>query len=106
MIHSHPERLRLLLDLNKKFVSKLDIHDFFEALSIGLHAIEGWEYSFVALPESTKELKLHLVGPGMGELMVGMNLPIEGTVVGEVYRSGQPEFFRIAELPLFLITQN
>ena len=93
------DRLRLLLDLNNNFVSKLSLHEFFDALAESLRQIEGWEYSFVALPESTAHLKLALVGGGKGGLKVGMPIPIEGTVVGDVYRSGQAQFFRRADLP-------
>jgi formate hydrogenlyase transcriptional activator len=93
------DRLRLLLDLNNKFVSKLNIRDFFDALAATLHDLEGWEYSFVALPESGDDLKVHLVGDSTGELKLGTNVPIEGTVAGNVYRTGQTQFFRVADLP-------
>jgi formate hydrogenlyase transcriptional activator len=92
------DRLRLLLDLNNTFASKLSLHDFFHALAESLREIEGWEYSFVALPESPGDLKVHLVGASTGELRVGTTIPIKGTIAGDVYRSGQPQFFRIADL--------
>jgi formate hydrogenlyase transcriptional activator len=92
------DRLRLLLDLSNTFVSKLGLHDFFDALAEGLRQVEGWEYSFVALSESVDHLKVQLVGGGAGELRVGTSLPIEGTIAGHVYRSGQFEFFRVADL--------
>jgi len=92
------DRLRLLLDLSNAFVPKLSLGDFFDAFAESLREIEGWEYSFVALPESAATLKLHLVGGSTGELKAGTILPIEGTFVGDAYRSGQFHFFRVADL--------
>lgn len=92
------DRLRLLLDVSNTFVSKLSLHDFFDALAESLREIEDWEYSFVALPESAARLKVHLVGGSTGELKVGTSVPIGGTIAGDVYRSGQLQFFRIADL--------
>ena len=93
------DRLRLLLDLNNSLVSKLSLQEVFDALAESLSEIEGWEYSFIALPESATDLKLHLVGGGKdAALRAGMNIPIEGSVVGEVYRSGKLQLFRVADL--------
>jgi PAS domain S-box-containing protein len=92
------DRLRLLLDLSNAFVPKLSLSDFFDAFAESLREIEGWEHSFVALPESAASLKLHLVGGSTGELKAGMIVPVEGTFVGDAYRSGQFNFFRIADL--------
>ncbi len=95
------DRLHLLLSLSNQIVSKLDIGDFFDALAGNLREIEGWEYSIVLLPESASRLRVQLVGGNgnRGELKKGMDVPIEGTPAGNVYRSGQPEFFRFADLP-------
>jgi PAS domain S-box-containing protein len=92
------DRLRLLLDLSNVFVPKLSLSDFFDAFAEGLREIEGWEYSFVALPESVSSLTVHLVGGSTGELKAGTIVPIEGTFVGDAYRSGQFKFFRVADL--------
>jgi formate hydrogenlyase transcriptional activator len=95
------DRLHLLLSLSHQIVSKLDISDFFDALTDILREIEGWEYPAVLLPESASRLRVRLVGGSgnKGELKEGLSLPIEGTPAGNVYRSGQPEFFRFADLP-------
>jgi formate hydrogenlyase transcriptional activator len=91
------DRLRLLLDLNNAFVSKLDIRDFFSALATSLREVEGWVYPAILLPGAeSNHLHIYLGG---GPLKEGMSVPIEGTAVGKVYRSGQPEFFRMADLP-------
>jgi formate hydrogenlyase transcriptional activator len=95
------DRLHLLLSLSNQIVSRLDIRDFFDALAASLREIEGWEYSAVLLPESAGRLRIQLIGGSgsRGELKKGMDVPIEGTTAGNVYRSGQPEFFRFADLP-------
>lgn len=93
------DRLRLLLNLNNQFVPKLNIRSFFGALAESLREIEGWEYSAILLPESENRLQIHLVGGSTGALKEGTNVPIEGTIAGNVYRSGQPELFRLADLP-------
>ena len=92
------DRLRLLLDLSNAFVPKLSLGDFFDSFAESLREIEGWEYSFVALPESAASLKLHLVGGSTGELKAGMIVPVDGTFIGDTYRSGQFVFFRVADL--------
>jgi formate hydrogenlyase transcriptional activator len=84
--------------LSNAFVPKLSLRNFFDAVAESLREIEGWEYSFVALPESAASLKLHLVGGSTGELKAGTIVPIEGTFVGDAYRLGQFQFFRVADL--------
>jgi formate hydrogenlyase transcriptional activator len=92
------DRLRLLLSVSLQIASHLEVSELFSALAASLRELEGWEYSFIALPESADYLKVHLVGPSMGELSVGTNLPVEGTFAGKAYRFGKPEFFRVADL--------
>jgi formate hydrogenlyase transcriptional activator len=92
------DRLRLLLSVSLQIASHLNLGDLFNALATSLREMEGWEYSFVALPESADYLKIHLVGPGMGKPSVGTDLPVEGTFAGKAYRSGKPDFFRVADL--------
>ena len=91
------DRLRLLIDVNKAFAPKLDIQEFFDALSNSLGEIERWEYSFVALPDSATDLKVHLAGPARRDLRLGLSAPIDGSSAGKAFRSGQPEFFRVAD---------
>jgi formate hydrogenlyase transcriptional activator len=95
------DRLRLLLSVSHQIASHLDLPELFTALVTSLRELEGWEYSAILLPESASRLRIHLVGGSgsSGELKKGMGVPIEGTSAGNVYRSGQPEFFRFADLP-------
>jgi len=92
------DRLRLLLSVSLQIASHLEVHELFSALAASLRELEGWEYSFIALPGSADYLKIHLIGPGMGELRVGTDMPVEGTFAGKAYRLGKPEFFRVADL--------
>ena len=92
------DRLRLLLDLNQKFVSKLEIRDFFSALATSLREVEGWLYSAILLPDpESRHLQIYL--GGQGTLKKGARIRIEDTISGEAYRSGQPVLFRFEDLP-------
>ena len=93
------DRLRLLLDLNHRFIAKLDLSEFFDALLVGLHRLAGWEWATILLPESDSDrLKVYL-SPDDALLGEGITLPIEGSLTGRVYRSGEAVTFRAEDLP-------
>jgi formate hydrogenlyase transcriptional activator len=99
------DRLRLLLDLNHQLISKLDLRDFAEAVLDGLSRVAGWEWGTVLLPEPDSDrltIYLHRGGALTGGSLIeeGATIPIEGTLCGKVYRSGQPATFRTRDLPL------
>lgn len=98
------DRLRLLLDLNHHFIPKLETRDFFDAVSACLRRIEGWEGAAILLPEpSANELRIYLLEGGdlwVGSdppVKVGTLIPLEGTISGKVYKSGQPAIYRYDE---------
>ena len=96
------DRLRLLLDLNLHFISKLELHDFFEAVAEGLRRVEGWDGAAILLPEpSTNDLRLYLTqGIGDPPVKVGTLVPIDDTISGKVYKSREPEMFRFDEIQI------
>ena len=91
--------LRLLVDLTERFISKLDVNDVIEAVLAGLHELELWKWAAILFPEpSTDRLRVHL-SQGMKQgLLQDDTLPIEGTIMGRVYRSGQPLVFYPEEI--------
>jgi formate hydrogenlyase transcriptional activator len=97
-IQQERDRLRILLDLNRRFASKLDVREFFNALLAAVRELTGWEWATILLPESDSKLRVHL-SPENVYLREGLTIPIEGSLQGEVYRSGRPVSFNIEELP-------
>ena len=99
-LHRERDRLRLLLDLNTQFISKLELPDFFVALAMGLRRVDGWESAAILLPEpSTNNLRLYLAeGIVAPSVKVGTLIPLEPTIAGKVYKSGQAEMFRFGDL--------
>jgi formate hydrogenlyase transcriptional activator len=88
------DRLRLLIDLNLHFISKLDICDFFDVVAASLRRVEGWESATILLPDlSTRELRIYLNEGGDPPLKVGTLVPLDSSVAGKVYQSGQPFIF-------------
>jgi formate hydrogenlyase transcriptional activator len=93
------DRLRLLLDLNHQFASKLDVGEFFDALLDGLRRLAGWQWASILLPEPASHgLKVYL-SPDNAYLREGETLSIDGSLQGEVYRWRKPVAFRIEDLP-------
>jgi formate hydrogenlyase transcriptional activator len=94
------DRLRLLLDLNHYFISKLEVREFFAAVADGLRQVEGWNSSTLLLPEpGTNLLRVYLNVGTLMQAEAKMVVPIDSSVSGAVYRSGEPLVFSFAELP-------
>ncbi len=97
-IQQERDRLRILVDLNRRFASKLDIREFFDAVLAAVRELTGWQWATILLPDSSSQLRVHL-SPENAYLREGLTIPIEGSLQGEVYRSGKPVSFNIGELP-------
>jgi formate hydrogenlyase transcriptional activator len=94
------DRLRLLLELNHHFVSKLEIREFFAAVANGLNQVEGWKSATILLPDASgRRLQDYLNAGNLKPAEERLSLPIEGTMSGKVFRSGQPAIFRFEDLP-------
>jgi formate hydrogenlyase transcriptional activator len=93
------DRLRLLLDLNHRFAAKLDVREFFDALLDGLRRHAGWPWATILLPEPASHGLKVFLSPDNAYLREGETLPIDGSLQGEVYRSGKPVAFHIEDLP-------
>src|SRR4030095_11997633 len=87
------DRLRLLLDVNHAIGSRLELHDFLEAVSRCLQRILSHEMVSISLYEpEDDQLRLYsLVFPGgHGLIREGMTMPVKDTVLGRVLTSRKP----------------
>ncbi|HYL13405.1 MAG TPA: sigma 54-interacting transcriptional regulator [Terriglobales bacterium] len=98
-LHHERDRLQLLLDLNHRFISKLDVREFFHALMDGIRLMAGWQWASILLPEPSSDRLSVYLSSDNSYLREGYTLPIDGSLQGKVYRSAKPVAFRIEDLP-------
>jgi formate hydrogenlyase transcriptional activator len=87
------DRLRILLEVNNAIASRLELHDFLEAVSRCLQRILSHELVSISLYEPEEQhLRLYsLIFPhGHGLIREGLTMPVEGTVLGKVLTSRKP----------------
>jgi formate hydrogenlyase transcriptional activator len=87
------DRLRLVLDLNNRIASNLDLHQLFQALLSELHQVMECEFVGLAVPEGKGEQLridvLECVEP-KGSIREGMLIPVLGSPSGQAFRTGKP----------------
>jgi formate hydrogenlyase transcriptional activator len=86
------DRLRLLLDLNNRTASNLDLHQLFQALLTELKQIMECEFVGLALPETKgDQLRLDVLEcvESNGSIQQGMLIPIHGSAAGQSFRTGK-----------------
>ena len=86
------DRLRLLLDLNNRIASNLDLHQLFQALLAELKQIMECEFVGLALPESKGEqLRVDVLEcfEPRGSIREGMLIPVQGSPAGQAFRTGK-----------------
>jgi len=94
------DRLRLLLDLNNRVVSNLDLRQLFQVSSTELRRIMECDFVGLALPESGgKQLRQHMFeySQGQGSMYEGRLLPVEGSSSGVAFRNAKPFILQSAE---------
>jgi PAS domain S-box-containing protein len=87
------DRLRLLLDLNNRVASNLDLRQVFQAISSEIRHIFRCDFLGLARPDTTgKQLRQHMIDfpQSKGLMKEGAFYPIEGSLSGAVFRSGKP----------------
>jgi formate hydrogenlyase transcriptional activator len=95
------DRLRLLLDLNNRVASNLDLPQFFQAISSELRRVFNCDCVSLALPDpGGANLRLSVLDfpEGRGFAREEAVILIEGSPSGEVFRSGKPLVLRADEL--------
>jgi len=87
------DRLRILLEVNHAIGSRLELHDFLEAVSRTLQRVLSHDVVSISLYEPEEEqLRLYtLIFPGgHGLIQEGMTMPVKGTILGAVLKSRRP----------------
>jgi formate hydrogenlyase transcriptional activator len=87
------DRLRLLLDLNNRVASQLDLRSTFEAISSELRRVFDCDFVGLALPESSgRQLRQYMIDfpDSKGLFKEGALYPIEGSLSGFVFRNIKP----------------
>ena len=87
------DRLRLLLDLNNRVVSDLDLRQVFHAISSEIRRIFKCDFVGLARPDSTdKQMRQHMIDfpESKGLMKEGTLYPMEGSLSGAVFRSAKP----------------
>jgi formate hydrogenlyase transcriptional activator len=90
---SEQTKLNLFLDLNNSVVSNLDLGEMLRSVSPNIRKTMRLEGVAVILPDATAEhLLLYAVDfpDGKGELLQDLSKPLEGSLAGQVFRSGKP----------------
>lgn len=99
------DRLRLLLDLTHQFVAKMDVPSVIDAVLAALRQRDGWTWAAILLPGRSPESSMDRLtvylnrGSDTSLLAEDTTVPIEGSISGKVYQSGQPVTFRAEDLP-------
>jgi PAS domain S-box-containing protein len=86
------DRLRLLLDLNNRIASNLDLHQLFQALLGELKQIMECEFVGLALPDSKEEqLRVDVLEcfEPKSSIREGMLIPVQGSPAGQAFRTGK-----------------
>ena len=92
-LQQEKERLRLLLDLNNAVVSNLELQELLRAISGSVRRVMSCDAVTVLLPEpGGSQLRAYVVDfpASRGFLEEGKLAPIEGSLPGRIFRSGQP----------------
>ena len=95
------DRLRLLLDLTNNVVSSLDLRGVFRAVSATLRRFAQSDSAMLLLPDSERN-QLRLLALDLPEsrgfLREEMLIPVEGSHVGQVFRTGEPRILESGDL--------
>ena len=87
------EQLKLVLELNNQVVSNLEFHDLLRAASASVRQVMHCDAAAIMLADAEgKYLKVHALDypDSRGVFTEGSVVPIEGTMPGNTFKSGQP----------------
>ena len=88
------DRLQLLLDLNNRVVSNLELRELFSAISSGIRRVLQCDYAGLSLPHPERErmMKVYALDfpEGKGLLHEELTIPFEGSCSARAYLSGKP----------------
>lgn len=101
LLESERTRLRLILDLNNSVVSNLDLREVLRAVSPGIRKIMHLDGVALILPDAAnKQLELYALDfpNGKGIAYQNMSRPLDGSLAGQVFRTGKPWVGNIEDL--------
>ncbi len=87
------DRLKLILDLSNQVVSNLEFHDLLVAASVSVRRVMDCDAAAIMLAESEgTQLRVHALDfpESRGIFTEGVNVPIDGTMPGDSFKSGKP----------------
>src|SRR6185295_18012647 len=87
------DRLRLILDISNTITAKLDLQDLLHAVAATLRkALQCDGASITVADTQAGYLRFHAVDfpESVGIARPGFLMPIEGTLLGELFRTGKP----------------
>jgi len=97
------DRLRALLEINNAVVTCLDPKPLFQAISASLRHTFGIDYiSLVTYDQEANTFRLHALDfpEGSGIIREDALIPVDSSVVGDVYRTREARFLSIEEAAL------
>ncbi len=84
------DRLKLLLDVTSSVVSNLELRDILRAITTDIRAVMRCDVVCFQLPDcESGQLRLYFDFPE-SDPQDGRTIPIEGTLAGRVFRTGEP----------------
>ncbi|HYL82357.1 MAG TPA: PAS domain S-box protein, partial [Candidatus Acidoferrum sp.] len=101
-LENERDRLRLLLELTNQVVSSLDLRGVFRAVSTSLRRFARADAAMLLLPDPERNrLRLFALDlpESRGFLREGMHIPVEGSYLGQVFRTGEPRVIEGPDLP-------
>jgi formate hydrogenlyase transcriptional activator len=93
------DRLRLILDINNTIVANLELQDLLHAVSASLRRALRCDAAAITVADvQAGGLRFHAVDfpESMGVARPGILMPIEGTLLGEVFKTGRPTLHSLA----------
>jgi formate hydrogenlyase transcriptional activator len=100
-LESERKKLQLILDLNNSVVSNLELRDVLFSISPSIRKIMRLDGVALLLPDAAnRQLQLYALDfpDGKGILHQDMSRPLDGSLVGEVFRTGKPWVGSIEDL--------
>jgi formate hydrogenlyase transcriptional activator len=95
------DRLALLLEINNAVVAHLDDRSLFQSISSALRERLGVDFLSLTVPNrdgTALERRLMDFPTGSGAVREGVSIPVDGTLAGIAYATGEPQFFSGTEL--------
>ncbi|MCU1314448.1 MAG: Sigma-54 dependent transcriptional regulator (Modular protein) [Acidobacteriaceae bacterium] len=92
-LESERTKLNLILDLNNSVVSNLDLREVLRSVSPGIRRTMRVDGVALMLPDAAgTQLRLHVLDfpDGKGVVGEGVSRPVDGSLPGQVLRSGMP----------------